>query len=266
MRTTGPPMRRSTRPHSITRTPSFRTLRKILKWTDGAEAFYGWTRAEALGRNSHELLDVSLPDPLEKIRATLLATGSWTGEFRQRCRDGSIMWVAGHWSVLRDNAGEPVAVIKMNNDITALKTAEATARSLFENATPGILTVDQAGRIVNVNAMAMGLFGYTREEMIGMAVEMLLPEALRARHVGHRAGYALRPHARLMRLGLDLIARRKDGTEFPVEISLGSVAEHPGGGIVHRVRFGHHAPASRNRSRKPRRETRIRARGERQSC
>jgi len=205
---------------------------KILKWTDGAAALYGWTRAEALGRNSHELLDVSLPDPLEKIRATLLATGSWTGEFRQRCRDGSIMWVAGYWSVLRDNAGEPVAVIKMNNDITALKTAEATARSLFENAPPGILTVDQAGRIVNVNAMAVGLFGYTREEMIGMAVEMLLPEALRARHVGHRAGYALRPHARPMGLGLDLIARRKDGTEFPVEISLGSVAEHPGDGLV----------------------------------
>ncbi len=205
---------------------------KILKWTDGAAALYGWTREEALGRNSHELLDVSLPDPLEKIRAALLATGSWTGEFRQRCRDGSIMWVAGHWSLLRDNAGEPVAVIKMNNDITALKTAEATARSLFENAPPGILTADQAGRILSVNATALELFGYTRLEMIGMAVEMLLPEALRAAHVGHRAGYAMRPHARPMGQGLDLVARRKDGTEFPVEISLGFVVEHPGGGLV----------------------------------
>jgi PAS domain S-box-containing protein len=204
----------------------------ILQWTSGAEALYGWTCEEALGRNSHELLDVSLPDPLEEIRSVLFTTGSWTGEFRQRRRDGSVIWVVGHWSLLRDDAGEPVAVIKMNNDITALKTAEATTRSLFENAPPGILTADPAGRIVNVNATALGLFGYTREEMTGSPVEMLLPEAMREAHVGHRAGYAMRPHARPMGQGLDLVARRKDGTEFPVEISLGFVAEHQGGGLV----------------------------------
>lgn len=212
---------------------------KILNWTRGAEALYGWTAEEALGRISHELLDASLPRSLDEIRATLLEKGSWTGEFQQRCRDGSTIWVVGHWSLLRNDAGTPVAVIKLNNDITALKhsenalrTSEATVRSLFENATPGILTADQNGRIVNANAMALGLFGYARSELIGAPVEMLLPESLREQHIGHRAGYALRPRARPMGQGMDLVARRKDGSEFPVEISLGFVAEHGAGGLV----------------------------------
>lgn len=211
----------------------------IVNWTRGAEAMYGWTRDEALGCNSHELLDVCLPQPLEKIRAALLETGNWTGEFQQRCRDGTKIWVVGRWTLLRDAAGEPLSVIKLNNDITALKNSEsalraseATARSFFENATPGILTADREGRIVDANAMAIGLFGYPREELIGSPAEMLLPEALRDRHIGHRAGYALRPRARPMGQGMDLVARRKDGSVFPVEISLSFVAEHQGGGLV----------------------------------
>lgn len=211
----------------------------ILQWTQGAHELYGWTREEALGRNSHELLDASLPQPLEEIRARLLESGSWTGEFQQRCRNGSKIWVVGHWTLHRNAAGEPVSVIKNNNDITALKNSEkalraseAAARSFFEHATHGFLTADQEGRIVDANAMALGLFGYTRHELIGSSVEMLLPEALRDRHVGHRAAYALRPHARPMGLGMDLVARRKDGSEFPVEISLSFLAEHRTGALV----------------------------------
>ena len=211
----------------------------ILSWNSGAETLYGWSRSQALGRNSHELLDVSLPQPLDTIRETLLKTGSWTGEFRQRRRDGSEIWVMGHWTLIQNSAGQPVSVIKLNNDITALKNSEnalraseATARSFFENAAPGILTADRDGRIVDANAMAVGMFGYCRDELIGSPVEMLLPEALRERHVAHRAGYALRPRARPMGQGIDLVARRKDGSELPVEISLSFVEEHRGGGLV----------------------------------
>lgn len=211
----------------------------ILQWTQGAHELYGWTREEALGRNSHELLDASLPQPLEEIRARLLESGSWTGEFQQRCRSGSKLWVVGRWTLHRNAAGEPVSVIKINNDITALKNSEkalraseTAARSFFEHATHGFLTADQQGRIADANAMALGLFGYTRQELIGSSVDMLLPERLRARHIGHRASYALRPHARPMGLGMDLVARRRDGSEFPVEISLSFLTEHHTGGLV----------------------------------
>lgn len=208
----------------------------ILFWNSGAEALYGWSREEALGRKSHELLRSELPVPFEEIRAELLAHDNWTGEFRQYCRDGSPIWVASHWALHRNAAGEPVSVVKVNNDITelkrtgeALRASEATARSLFENASQGILTVARDGRITDANAMAGRLFGYSRGELVGMSVDMLLPGRLRGRHAGHRAAFALQPHARPMGQGMDLVALRRDGSEFPVEISLSYVGEGQGG-------------------------------------
>ena len=211
----------------------------ILFWNSGAESLYGWSREEALGRKSHELLATDLPQPFEEIQAELLANDSWTGEFPQRCKDGSIIWVASYWTLHRNAEGKPVSVVKVNNDITALKrtdealrTSEATVRSLFENASQGILTADHEGRIVDANAMVERLFGYDRYELIGRSVDMLLPEALRSRHISHRAAFAQHPHARPMGLGMDLVGRRKDGSEFPVEISLSNVAEGTDGGLA----------------------------------
>jgi PAS domain S-box-containing protein len=205
----------------------------ILLWSAGAESSYGWRREEAVGRNADELLASELPRPAAEIQAALLENGSWTGEYKQRHRDGSIVWVASSWTLHRNHRGQPVSVVRVHSDITALKhTSEATALSLFENASQGILTADLEGRIVNANAMVLGLFGYTRAEMIGAPVEMLLPEDARRLHVGHRAGYALNPRPRFMGRGLDLAARRKDGSEFPVEISLSYVAEHQSGGLA----------------------------------
>lgn len=211
----------------------------ILYWTRGAEALYGWTQEEATGRKSHELLGSELPEPFENIRAALLEFGMWTGEFRQRAKGGEWFWVASYWALNRNPAGEPVSVVKVNNDITALKrtsealrASEATAHSLFEHASQGILTADPSGRIVDANVMTQTLFGYTRPELIGASVETLLPAELRPRHAGHRAAYAAHPHPRPMGQGLDLVARRKDGSEFPVEISLSFVQEHRSGGLA----------------------------------
>jgi PAS domain S-box-containing protein len=93
-------------------------------------------------------------------------------------------------------------------------------RQLVELAPDAMLGVDAEGRIVWVNAQAERLFGYGRDEMIGRPVEILVPEAVRAVHPRHRASFAADPHTRPMGVGLDLAARRKDGTQFPAEISL----------------------------------------------
>ena len=201
----------------------------IVFWNSGAESLYGWSREEALGRKSHELLKTQLPRSLAEIQSELLQHGSWSGEFRQRCRDGSVIWVASHW-ILHRRPDETVSVVKVNSDITALKRAvdalrasEARSRSLFENAGQGLLTAASDGRILDANSMVEELFGYRKTELIGSPVEMLLPDSLRSRHGGHRAQYALQPHTRRMGVGLDLVGRRKDGSEFPVEISLSHV-------------------------------------------
>ncbi len=84
-----------------------------------------------------------------------------------------------------------------------------------------IVIVDGSGRIVELNIQAVGLFGYVRSELLGEPIEMLLPERLRSRHVGERDRYNQSPHVRPMGTGMSLLARRKDGHEFTVEISLG---------------------------------------------
>jgi two-component system cell cycle sensor histidine kinase/response regulator CckA len=108
---------------------------------------------------------------------------------------------------------------KLEAEIEERKRAENRFRMLIETAPMGIVIADKRGRIVGANAQALRMFAYEREELIGQSVDMLLPERLRPSHEGHLAGYARDPHPRPM--GMELIARRKDGTEFPVEISLG---------------------------------------------
>src|SRR5215470_10034440 len=98
--------------------------------------------------------------------------------------------------------------------------AEAQADIILETSPLGIVLVDAAGRIVRVNARLEQMFGYSRGELAGLALDTLLPERLRAAHARHRVSFFTDPHVRPMGLGLDLVARRKDGLEFPVEISL----------------------------------------------
>jgi protein-histidine pros-kinase len=98
--------------------------------------------------------------------------------------------------------------------------AQAYTRSLLESAPDAMVIVDGRGDIQLTNAETERLFGYARDELIGQGVEMLMPDRYRSRHPGHRGRFFAAPRSRAMGAGLDLWARRKDGTEFPVEISL----------------------------------------------
>lgn len=93
---------------------------------------------------------------------------------------------------------------------------------LFNHATLGILVTDPEGRIVLANPFLLKQFGYTHAELIGEKVEKLIPARYTERHVKHRDNFSQHPHSRPMGIGFDLFAMRKDGTEFPVEISLGT--------------------------------------------
>lgn len=100
----------------------------ITYWNRGAEERYGWTREEALGKISHQLMQTVFPIPLEEITGTLLRAGRWEGELVQAKRDGTQLIVASRWSLQRDDRGQPVGILETNNDITERKQAEAALR------------------------------------------------------------------------------------------------------------------------------------------
>jgi PAS domain S-box-containing protein len=126
-------------------------------------------------------------------------------------------WLAHHRDVTAQRLAED-----------GLRRSEALSRAFLESASESIVATDAAGRIVLVNAKTETMFGYSRDELIGQPVELLIPTRLRERHVGHRAAYMAAPRVRSMGQGLDLSGLKKDGTEFPVEVSLSYVHTEEG--------------------------------------
>jgi len=109
-----------------------------------------------------------------------------------------------------------------------LQKNEKLAGALLESASQAIISIDRTGRIVLANGRAEQMFGYGREELLGARIEVLLPESKRGTHGRDRDNYFSRPHIRPMGIGLDLSGRRKDGAEFPVEVSLSYVEAEDG--------------------------------------
>jgi PAS domain S-box-containing protein len=99
-------------------------------------------------------------------------------------------------------------------------TSNETFRQIFQSSVEAILMVDQQGKILLANPVSERMFGYEKDTLIGMVVEDLLPEQMRSKHVGYRKNFTSHPEPRPMGMGRDLIAKRKDGSEFPVAVSL----------------------------------------------
>ena len=124
----------------------------------------------------------------------------------------------------------------MNDGKAETVVAETRFGDLLESMPDGILMVDQEGRIVHSNSQAEALFGYQKGELRGQSIEQLLPGRFRGMHAGHRSNYFGQPRPRTMGMGLELYGLRKDGTEFPVEISLSPMRTEDGTLVVSAIR------------------------------
>lgn len=200
--------------------------------SEGVERIAGYA-AEDFLRDPGLWLRAIHPDDLsavEQATRRILKSGvSGTREYRLRHgKTGAYIWIEDHVTPRLDDSGGPAAVLGVARDVTERKRAEEKFRSLLESAPDAMVIVDRNGEILLVNAQTERLFGYTRQELLGQPVEILMPQRLRKQHQNHRSGYAADPRVRPIGAGRELYGLRKDGTEFPVEISLSPLETEEG--------------------------------------
>jgi len=199
----------------------------VLHWNKGAESIFGYTQAEAIGRSVNELIvPEDRHDEERRILGETLATGYATFESLRRTKDGSLIYVDISSKAVSDKESGAPLVFATKKNVTHLKVQrdtklmEARFRDLLESTPDGIVMVNPTGHVVFVNSQAERLFGYEPKELHGKLVDLLLPRRFRGAHIGHRFRFFAQPRTRTMGAGLELYGLRKDGVEFPVEISL----------------------------------------------
>src|SRR5579883_1213795 len=202
---------------------------RVRLWSRGAESLLGWREAEVLLSPlpfelplvgaSHNHVELSLPSRHAGIVHLEISIAAW--------QEGTI-FVLSDASAKRNAEYEIGELIGREEQARSQMKAERRFRELLEAAPDAIIEVDREGRIVLMNPMTERMFGYTAAELLGCSVDILLPEEARAAHVAHRVHYWEEPTARSMARGITLYGRRKNGSSFPVEISLSPVKADDG--------------------------------------
>ena len=201
----------------------------ITTWNSAAESLYGYTAAEAIGKEIGLIIPADRRAEHRAVLAKALSEEAIEEmETVRLAKDGRRIDVALSIRPVGRPSGKIVGVIKVTRDMTTQKLTEEKFRLAVESCPNGMVIVDRFGKIVLVNGEIERLFGYGRDELLGRKIDLLVPEGLRAQHIRHSDSFARHPEARRMGAGRDLFGRRKDGTEIPLEVGLNPIHTREG--------------------------------------
>jgi PAS domain S-box-containing protein len=218
---------------------------KILLWNEGARRAYGYEAHEVVGKLNAEILYTPedradfIP---QKIMESALAEGKWEGTLTRVKKDNERFSARVVVTPRLNTRGQPIGFLIVSKDITNelqlvgelqasriySQTLEEKFYSLLEATPDAMVIVDQEGKIILANSQLERIFGHAKAEVLGHTIEFLMPERFHTRHPLHRTYYFADPHPRPMGMGLDLYGLRRDGSEFPVEISLSPLVTEEG--------------------------------------
>ncbi|MBD0843018.1 PAS domain S-box protein [Streptomyces sp. TRM68416] len=195
---------------------------EVARWSSSARAMTGYAEAEVVGRPLSLLRSAEEREAgrLEQELAEVRRTGRQEFQGWWVRKDGERFLAHISMTSLKAEDGTVTGFVKVLRDITESARAESLFHGLLESAPDAMVIVGEDARIVLVNRQAEALFGFERDELVGREIEVLVPARFRDRHVGHRNGFLADPRLRPMGAGLELSGMRRDGSEFPVEISL----------------------------------------------
>ena len=200
---------------------------RITFWNHGASEMYGFTREEAEGRVSHDLLRTEFPEPLQVIKEQFTADGHWAGELRHTCANGSRITVSTRWVADRDARGKIISILESNRDISESKRAqEAFARlaAIVESSEDAIVAKTLDGTITNWNKAAERIFGYSAEEAIGQQITLIVPPDRLDEEADILA--SLRRGERIDHF--ETVRKRKDGTLLDISVTISPVKDAEG--------------------------------------
>jgi protein-histidine pros-kinase len=198
---------------------------RIRLWNRGASVMFGYTAEQAVGRLIDELTvpEDRIVEARTAFEQAVREGSSLIGTIRRR-KDGGLLQVDVSMRRVDVPGGESFIALN-EKDVTPLRREELAAsevrfRNLVESAPDAMVIANREGTILIVNAQTERLFGYARAELVGQKLELLMPERVRVRHSAHRVRFFENPHERPIGPGSEFPCLRKDGREFPAEISL----------------------------------------------